>query len=285
LSQTARKHFSKICSLHVVSIPYTLINTSVVDARFHSIHLSERIRARDTLGPDGKPTPERLALALKVAHNRMSKEMSSKDCMESLAGHMVDDLARLLKSPDLGRASHELLLETIVMIWGAFEVFVTDTLRTMFNAHPNDALKLLSDEAGRKYFPTRGVPIEALAEHQFNLTGAMGDLLLADRRLDSISVVKDVLSVVFGEHSSLREQLAKRELWVLSQRRHLIAHRRGEVDAAYCKNTGEQLPLGQRLQINSKYVYSSFELVRDVAIAVLDAARRKSGQAAKAQPS
>jgi hypothetical protein len=253
----------------VASIPFALTNSAALNLRFRSIHIAEKIRARKSLGPDGEPTEEALHEALQIANRRMSEEMQSRESRDEMDGLIVSNLKSLLDAPEFEAAARELLLETVVMVWGSFEVFITETVRLILNGNPQIATKLLADDSAKKHFPPRGISLDLLAEHQFNVATSMGDVLLADRRLDSLPVIKDVLGAMLPGATALRQTLATRELWTLAQRRHLIVHRRGIIDAPYLANTGDQSKVGERLKITSNYVFQSFELVRDAAIELL----------------
>ena len=63
-----------------------------------------------------------------------------------------------------------------------------------------------------------------------------------------------------------------KDLWMLSQRRHLIVHNRGVVDHRYNKQTGETYKEGQRLYVPPTDIELYVTLVRDIGIAILEAA-------------
>ena len=209
--------------------------------------------------------------AFLIASENMDAELRTNETLNFLRDRVIQNLVELLERPDFQTASQELLLETLVMIWGAFENLVSETIRVLLNANPPLAAKLLGDEATKKHFPSRGIPIEDLATHDFNLATSKGDLLLKDRHLDSLPIIKDVLRVVFKKEVALRDRLANRDLWLLWQRRHLIVHRRGVIDTVYLARTSESAPIGSRLSVQSNYVEASFVLIVDTAVELLRA--------------
>ena len=79
------------------------------------------------------------------------------------------------------------------MIWGAFEVFVSDVARATLNLNPSAALKLIATDPVKRHF-RKEVLIEALANRGFDLNGAMGDVLFSDQRLDNLTRMREVLS-------------------------------------------------------------------------------------------
>ena len=59
-----------------------------------------------------------------------------------------------------------------------------------------------------------------------------GDMLVGLHKLDDVDAISAIFDVLFPEHAALRELLRREELWKLFQRRNLILHRRGVVDAS-----------------------------------------------------
>jgi hypothetical protein len=152
---------------------------------------------------------------------------------------------------------------------GAFESFVSETIRTLVNSKPPLAAVLLSTESTKKHFPSRAVSVEDLANHDFNVAACMGDLLLRDRHLDSLPVIKDVLSAIFPTEDAHRQRLNSPDLWLLWQRRHLIVHRRGVVDSGYLAKTSDTATLGERLCVSARYVESCFSLIVQTAVELM----------------
>jgi hypothetical protein len=70
-----------------------------------------------------------------------------------------------------------------------------------------------------------------------------------------------VYSVLFPSNERLNQALNKTELWVLFQRRHLIVHRRGVIDQIYLDATGENYPLGSKLNVRPDDFEASMRMV------------------------
>jgi hypothetical protein len=79
------------------------------------------------------------------------------------------------------------------------------------------------------------------------------------------------LKIMFSHHQEMNKNVGKPELFKLAQRRHLIVHRRGSVDAGYLQKTGDNYQVGDTLKLTSEYIYQAIYLVRDVGISILDA--------------
>ena len=73
----------------------------------------------------------------------------------------------------------------------------------------------------------------------------------------TLSDIKDVFRTLFPTHTDLHATMKKDGLWLLWQRRHLLVHKRGLVDAAYLKQTGDKQPVESGLEfrrlISRKY--------------------------------
>jgi hypothetical protein len=253
----------------VVTIPFVMTYKDVLNLRFQALFTAEKIRARKYVMGDEDLSEEHVKEAHGIATARMHTELSTDDEQRAFQNMVVDKLHSLLISDDLSNASHELLLETMVMLWGAFEVFVTDTIKVLINSSPGIAVRLVTGEKTKKHFPSKGIPIEVLADRNFNVGSTMGNILFDERHFDSFPIIKDVLMSVFLEDNDLCQVLSRPELWLLSQRRHVIVHRRGVVDASYISKTGDKVGIGTRLQVASDYIYKSFDEIRDVAISIL----------------
>ncbi|MEI9926112.1 MAG: hypothetical protein WDN50_24375 [Bradyrhizobium sp.] len=158
------------------------------------------------------------------------------------------------------------------MVWGSFEVFVADFVRAHLNAYPTIATRLLTDGSTKGAFEMKSIGIDELMANQFDVSNAMGNILVSKRRLDGIEVIRNVLKVMFPHHKPMLQQIGTQELYKLAQRRHLIVHRRGSVDVEYRDKTDDNYQVGETLKLTSEYIYQIIYLVRDVGISILEAA-------------
>jgi hypothetical protein len=94
---------------------------------------------------------------------------------------------------------------------------------------------------------------------------------LSDQPLDNLPRMRDVLSALLPNVERVHEAMAARSLWLLWQRRHLIVHRRGLVDAKFIANTGETIALGSRIAIVGKDIDEAVLTVTNAAGALLRA--------------
>jgi hypothetical protein len=253
----------------VCSVPFLMAQTAALQMRYRQLLIAEQIRQRRYRMANEEITDEMQQEAGAKAGKRLDEERSSPASIQNLADQCIYSLGSLVSEPSFKAAAEELLLETVVMFWGALEVFLATVIRTELNADPTVALKLIASEGTKKHFPSRGIALEALAEHAFDVSTSMGEILLADRHLDSLPVIKDIANVLWPGNTDLRDRLNDPGLWKFAQRRHLMVHRRGDVDADYIAHTGEAHAVGSRLTIKSDYVAECFGLVCGVVSAVL----------------
>jgi hypothetical protein len=251
--------------MKVASLPFTLTWDSVNQQRFNSFDTAERIRMLKVGG--GELSVEDIAAARKRAHERMYRFIESDEGQAEIVENTLQSLRSLMRRDEVRSSLQELLLEAVVMIWGVFEVFVSDALRSLVNAAPEKALLLFSGDT-KKYIAGKPMTIEAIASRDFNLTNCMGDLFFDSVRLDSLQTMRDVLAVLYPDES-LRKAFGSNDLWRLWQRRNLIAHRRGVVDRAYIERTGDTVPIGQRIVFSGLYIDECAELVRDCALVLI----------------
>lgn len=171
-----------------------------------------------------------------------------------LAAEILEEARHLLEhmleaDGKLATGAREILRQGAVLLWGAFEVLASDLFKGILNERPSLAMRVLKDADSRKFFQLKSVDLETLQSFQFDLASHMGDVLSQVGRIDSIPCIKSVFAAISPEPTELREILSDRELWVLSQRRNIILHRRAIVDAQYLASTGDPITLGEELKI------------------------------------
>lgn len=272
LSDTAKSFRANIWSAIVVaSIPFAMTQAAVYARRFQALLIAQRIRARKDSDSGANLSSELQTRAYNEAIEKLKEESESESGSIKFQDQIVEDLGQALRDAEFNEAAQELIRQTLVMVWGAFEVFVSDTVRSLVNEHPYLAAKLLSSEQTRRHFPTKGVQIDTLVKHEFNVARLMGNVLFEDRQFDSLPVIRDVLSVLLPGNGELHTKLGDEALWTLWQRRHLIVHRRGIVDQAYVSKTPEKATLGSRLELDGPEFDRALILVIDIVVSMLDA--------------
>lgn len=254
-------------ALSVASVPFLMAQAAAQAAHFERHHIAMRIRAGVPLQQGNEEAEE---WALDAARKAASLQLSEPAGEQLMARDIVFRLQGARRDEQFRLASEELLREAIVMLWGTLEAMSSDVVRCLLNASPALAARLLHNEPTRKHFPSKGI-LEGLAEHKFDGSGIMGDVILRDRHLDSLPVIRDTLSVMFPKSTFLHQQWGQDGLWHLWQRRHVIVHRRGLVDASYKANVQDDAQLGERLRVSAEGVESAVSLVSNVGLALLQA--------------
>lgn len=119
---------------------------------------------------------------------------------------------------------------------------------------------------------------DLLAQYRFDVSQRMGEVLAQRRSIDSVQVMKVVYRVIAPSDQELMKALGNRELWILSQRRNLIVHRRAIVDEQYLANTGESLQPGQEIVITPQDLDRYLSVTRDAGIQLIGAATGRMRQ-------
>jgi hypothetical protein len=263
--------------LSAVSIPYTLAYRSTVNAHWQRIHTAARIRSLKLHGaPD--ETPDALEArrdreALARAKPKMDDFVASTVGRDIVICDTLLFLERLHTDESLAGAANELILQGLVLCWGAFEVLARDSFAAHLNVNPARTLALLDDPVAKRRFELSKVSLETLAAHNFDLSARMGTLLAEQQDLSDAYSVKAVFQALFPTNDELRDALNDPDLRLLSLRRNLIVHRRGIIDEKYATSTNCAQQVGQRLKITPYELEDHLRTTIKVATSILNAIR------------
>lgn len=256
----------------VASIPFALASASAHRAHQHRIYIAERIRARGIdpeEGEDENSLKERRDReAARVARERVTQYMSSTEGKNAV----IEDICRFLLARvhgELQDATSELMNQATVLFWGAFEILARDAFVAFLNSDPGVVQMLLSDPAARRRFDVSKISLDVLAAHNFNISTQMGEILARQQDMSDLLTIRAVYGALFPGDTDLHGALNDPGLWLLSQDRHLIVHRRGAIDDRYLQATGSTLPLGGRREISPGELDGYFTLVRDSGVSLL----------------
>jgi hypothetical protein len=253
----------------VGGVPYKMAFDAACKQRTHSLFIAEKIRA----GHDHSIKDEEQCW--EAAQSKFRVEIEDPATKEHFINDILLRLRHALDDPDLIGAAAELLSESLVMEWGAFEVLVSDVVRYVLNNNPSLALRLVSTDPSKRHFKSN-LSLESIAYFDFQLKNVMGDLLFADQFLDNLYRMRDVISVLFPRALAVHAALASDDLHHIWQTRHLIVHRRGIVDEKFAKNTRSKVSIGERLPISPQDIESAMRLIADAGAKLLAAARTES---------
>jgi hypothetical protein len=260
--------------LSTVGMPFNLASAATEGSHLQRIFTAESIRALK-VGIDSQEeaaTPEvRHKAAFERASKRMLEFLSSGDGQDTIAIDVCRFLLRSLKTPAMVDAALELLLQGEVLTWSALEILARDLFETIVNSDPNRIKAILQDPVASKRLPAK-FTLEELASFGFNISASLGSILSSRQDFSDLGTIRAVLLPTLDADSAVRTALADRRLWVLCQRRHLIVHRRGVIDARYAEATGDTSPFGTRLSVTPEELESHIQAVGVAGAAMLTAA-------------
>ena len=258
-------------SVSVLCLPTCLAMASAEEWRFRQLHIAERIRAGTD--PDFDADSPKESAAIEKARHLFAEEMASKETINHLADHACAFLLSQHSQPHVADAAAGLLLQGVVLVWSAFEVLARDVFEAIVNARPALGRALLESVDGKRLFQVKAIDLNTLARYSFDLSKCMGSVLSEFRDLSDLAAIRGVLSSLLPNAELLRTLLGSKDLWVLSQRRHLIVHNRGVVDRKYIEQTGATDEEGKRLRLQPADIELYVGLVRDLGCALLAAAQ------------
>ncbi len=277
------KAFAEICLtlrsnltglLSTISMPYAMADRSAHGRHWQRIRTAASIRS---LMLDAEPGESKEALdlrreweALARARPEMESFLRSTEGRDAIARDTLQFLEGVRTDGALVEAAHELVLQGVVLCWGAFEVFARDCFISYLNANPGCSLALLADPVAKRRFELSKVSLETLAEHKFDLSGRMGTFLARQQDLSDVYSVKSVYHALFPNSTKLSDVLGDPDLRVLSLRRNLIVHQRGIVDEIYAAETNCTQGLRERLKVSPKDIEIHLKTVVNAAVSILD---------------
>jgi hypothetical protein len=173
------------------------------------------------------------------------------------------------KSGNVASAVSELHGQGIVLVWSAFEVLVRDLFAFCLNSRPELVREVMKNESSKRLFQLKGLDFEVLSQYGFDVSRAMGDILVQTHDLGNLPAMKACFEALFPDDAGLRDSLTEKDLWLLSQRRNLIVHRRGIIDQKYLDSTGEALVLGEQMNVSSADIERSLSTVCAAGISLM----------------
>lgn len=254
------------------TLPYHLINHAAQQRRFDSFLTAERIRSIDL--ETGEPSEELKHEVSQKANKKMRDFIYSEEGIQYFRDKIIHDLDNRLEYDDVKAGASELLVQTLISTWSVFESSMRAFIISWVNADPARAKPLLVSNDLKTYFGKQVVDLEVVSDFGFNLSGSMGDVLFLNKRLDNLSITREIMKAFFND--DLIRNILGDDMWLLNQRRHLFVHRRGLVDAEYLARTSDNVPTGERLHLTSHDVMNYVGAVRDAIVAVAKAADRAS---------
>lgn len=260
--------------ISAAGLPFELMNSSVVSHRFDRFFTAERIRALGEEYPNGNrdefTKDERNRFAKEIADRKMAEFMASDAGRNEIVEHVLAVMDGQLDRPTVVFGAEELLIQALIGSWSVFEAFSRSMIVTLLNEFPRLVGNVVNSSDLKELLGKQPIDLQMIGEFGYDLSKSMGTVLFRSRRLDSLGHIRSIFKCIFSEREV--QQALGKSVWVLNQRRHLFVHRRGIVDQEYLSNTGDSLPLGQKLRINALDLEESLRSVRDAIQSVCSAA-------------
>ena len=250
--------------ISTMGMPLTLGDAAAQSRVWAQVLASERIRA---LKDDDRGSEDSERRAVIRANEEMEKHLRENG--ELFAEQVCDFLLSVHKTGNVASAVSELHGQGIVLVWSAFEVLVRDLFVFCLNSKPLLVTLLMKSEPTKRLFQVKGLDFQVLSEYDFDVSRAMGDILVQIHDLGNLPAMKVCFETLFPDDAELRESLGQKELWLLNQRRNLIVHRRGIIDQKYLDTTGEALCLGAQVNISSADVGQSLDTVCTAGLSLM----------------
>lgn len=250
----------------VAHIPTHIYEAVTISSRFSRLLMAEKLkRMAENLGT-AELTKEQEKLAYDAAVNNMRQERLNLETRDKLTRSVVHGLIAELSDPKFASATHELLRQTLVMLWSGFETFVNDICRDILNTKPDlfekiSLVKPFKDLATPKYI------LEELITNKYNISNCLGDILIDRVPLDSFEKIQSTLESLISSRD-VSAAIGDGRIWKISQQRNLIVHRKGIVDKRYVSATGDNDPIGTKILINALYVEDAFLVVGAAAATI-----------------
>jgi hypothetical protein len=256
-------------------LPFELTLDAVHQRRFDRILIAEQIRSR--IHVEKERSEMRQREAYESARQIMNDYVQTQDGGDDIQNEVIFELDHRLLSDAVRKSASELLSNTLISIWSVFENFAGSFITYWINQYPQSAKKVLNAPELKNYFGKGAIDIEAIYSFDFDLTRSMGSIIFRDKRLDNLTVIRNLIEVLLC-CPEVRAALQD-DIWMLNQRRHLFVHKRGIVDQEYLDRTGDKVEIGQRLDISSHDVERYYRAVQCAIVAISNAARKLESSA------
>ncbi len=270
--------FNINCLFSTISIPYEMAFSGTIERHFQRIHSAERIRSLNI--PQKRGENQNSYKARCFQHAREKAEKRLVEFMESNEGRdiLIKDTCIFLlhskKNNDFEVAVSELLLQGIILCWGAFEVLSHDCFVAILNKYPTAVELLAKDPVAKRRFELSRIPLELLSLNKYDVSDKMGTILAGQHDISDITSIKAIYEALFQSNVKLKSLLNHKDMRLLSVRRNLVAHRRGVIDDTYIKQTECSQKLGERLIIKPFDIYKHIESIIKVGSALVEASSK-----------
>jgi hypothetical protein len=226
-----------------LTIPFNYTYAQVHSLQWQRFLMAGRIRARSN------PKESEREVQARAEAQAQLKEFVAQEAGGVIADEVLNQLDYIKAQPESLAAARELMRQGVVLIWSAFEVLARDLFVDLLNGEPALLERLLSHPAAKKRFGVEKIDWQTLARFDYDLSSSIGSLLIERTDIDDIQTIREAYGALYPNASRLANALGSNDLWFLFQKRNLIVHRRGIVDAHYLAKTGDSAVLGDTMWV------------------------------------
>lgn len=264
----------------MISLPEVICAFDHVKHKFYVLGLEEGLRKGISNG------------ILKL--ERASKEKIEEDAdkiwktkyepkIDELTNKAIKDgqesFSKLIEHTYFREPYRSLLYAGIVFTWCSFEVCMKDLWETALNIGNKLVVKttlknIINVDKISNFYGIQGkyINLEYLAQYNYNVSNKLGSVLVNKFDFSSVYGIKDAYLCAFPRSATIKEALENKELAQLEARRHIIVHKAGVVDDAFCKKTGiSKTRIGNKLELSDEELSNFGNVVIDIVIQLIKA--------------
>jgi hypothetical protein len=255
-----------------IEMPHAMARRAVLQKEYFRIDML--VRVDSGLTTEEYTRPEVASRMRMQTTERFQGHLQDPSVQQKVLNETHQVLDSYLLAQETKEGAPELMRQATVLCWSSFEVLSRDVFVSFLNRHPKASRTLLADPTAKRKFDFSKVPLETLAEHDFDLSSRMGTILAGQQDLSDIVSIKSVYNALFTE-PALRAALNADDLRLLSKRRNLIVHRCGIVDQRYLSETQDLQEENQRINIVAADLSRHLQSVRAAGFQLLRTASRE----------
>ena len=171
-----------------------------------------------------------------------------------------------------------LMHQACLLAWSAYETFCKEVFIAALDRQPKLYGALMRNQALKDKFSISTGGWQSLLEKSgYDLNGKLGKIVGSDRDFSSPQLLKDLFPALLVDlpgPAMFNDAMSHPSLWLLGNRRHLIAHRCGIVDEEYLRKCDDQnQATGQLLALRGRDVAEGLRATASAAMALYGKAR------------
>lgn len=190
-----------------------------------------------------------------------------------------ESFSELMERAPFYESYRSLLYAGIVFTWCSFEVCMKDLWETALNTGNKLVMKTTLSNVSNidrinnfSGIQGKSINLDYLAQYNYNVANKLGSILVNKFDFSSVYGIKQAYSCAFPRSTAIKEALENKELVQLEARRHIIVHKAGVIDDAFCKKTNVNKKLtGNKLGLSDEELSEFGNVAIDTVIQVIKA--------------